>query len=127
MDADGYVVRVEDVTGDDLYNDAKFGKKIDGEEVYFITSNKNELYLEGRTLHYEANGADVGLTFASDAKAVVIQEVNDKWTNTEFTTVKEAYGTLADAQDTDDGILHFDGHVAAVLDSRGVAQGQCLG
>ena len=122
MDADGYVVRVEDVTGDDLYNDAKFGKKIDGEEVYFITSNKNELYLEGRTLHYEANGADVGLTFASDAKAVVIQEVNDKWTNTEFTTVKEAYGTLADAQDTDDGILHFDGHVAAVLDSRGVAQ-----
>ena len=122
MDADGYVVRVEDVTGDDLYDDGKFGDKISGEEVYFITANENELYLEGRTLHYEANGADIGLTFASDAKAVVIQEINDKWTETEFASVKEAYGTLADAKDTDDGILHFTGHVAAVLDSNGVAQ-----
>ncbi|EGJ46020.1 hypothetical protein HMPREF0866_02174 [Ruminococcaceae bacterium D16] len=122
MDADGYVVRVEDVTGDDLYDDGKFGDKISGEEVYFITANENELYLEGRTLHYEANGADIGLTFASDAKAVVIQEINDDWTETEFASVKEAYGTLADAKDTDDGILHFTGHVAAVLDSNGVAQ-----
>ena len=122
MDADGYVVRVKDVTGDDLYDDGKFGDKISGEEVYFITANENELYLEGRTLHYEANGADIGLTFASDAKAVVIQEINDDWTETEFASVKEAYGTLADAKDTDDGILHFTGHVAAVLDSKGVAQ-----
>ena len=127
MDADGYVVRVEDVTGDDLYSNLsgetnKFGTKINGEEVYFIESTQNELYLEGRTLHYDAKGTDVGLTFASDAKAVVSQVVNGDRTETEYASVKEAYGTLADAKDTDDGILHFTGHVAAVLDSNGVAQ-----
>ena len=122
MDADGYVVRVEDVTGDDLYDNSKFTTKINGEDVYFINFGAMAgLYLEGRTLYYDAT-RDVGLTFASDAKAVVSQSVNGDRTETEYASVKEAYGVLSDAKDTDDGILHFDGHIAAVLDSKGVAQ-----
>ena len=122
MDADGYVVRVDDVKADDLYNDAKFGTKIDGEEVYFVNFTATSgLYLEGRTLYYDAD-RDVGLTFAKDAKAVVSQVVNGDRTETEYASVKEAYGTLADAKNTDDGILHYNGKIAAVLDSKGVAQ-----
>lgn len=115
------------MTGDDLYSNLsgetnKFGTKINGEEVYFVNfSALAGLYLEGRTLYYNKD-VDVGLTFAKDAKAVVSQKVNDDRTETEYASVKEAYGVLSDAYETDDGILHFDGHIAAVLDSKGVAQ-----
>ena len=123
MDADGYVVRVEDVDADKLYDNDNFGKDpVKGNDVYFVNFNAEAgLYLEGRTLYYDA-ARDLGLTFAKDAKAVVSQKVNDDRTETEYASVKEAYGVLSDAYETDDGILHYDGKIAAVLDSNGVAQ-----
>ena len=123
MDADGYVVRVEDVDADKLYDNDNFGKDpVKGNDVYFVNFNAlSGLYLEGRTLYYDAT-RDLGLTFAKDAKAVVSQKVNDDRTETEYASVKEAYGVLSDADDPDDGVLNFDGHIAAVLDSNGVAQ-----
>ena len=123
MDADGYVVRVEDVDADKLYGNDNFGKDpVKGNDVYFVNFNAlSGLYLEGRTLYYDAT-RDLGLTFAKDAKAVVSQNVNGDRTETEYASVKEAYGVLSDAKTPDDGVLNFDGHIAAVLDSNGVAQ-----
>ena len=98
MDADGYVVRVEDVDADKLYDNDNFGKDpVKGNDVYFVNFNaKAGLYLEGRTLYYDAT-RDLGLTFAKDAKAVVSQSVNGDRTETEYASVKEAYGVLSDA------------------------------
>ena len=66
-------------------------------------------------------GQTVGLTFVADAPAVVIQMQNNKKTTTEYASVSEALGAMADANTTADG-QQFRGRIVAVLNDLGVAE-----
>ena len=117
-----YVVGVK--TDLDIYSDYKTNP-INDEDVYRVELNgdkseKDALSLQGRTMYARANQEDYGLTFTSDAKAVVIQKENNKVVKTEFDSVSEAIDRLADADKNHDG-LQYDGVITAVLDDRGVA------
>ena len=73
-------------------------------------------------MYITANREDVGLAFASDAKAVVIQDENKKSdVKTEFTSVGSAISHLADA-DTNTAGTQYAGNIYAVLNSNGLAQ-----
>ena len=85
------------------------------------TAATSTMYLTGRTLHFGGVIDQTGLAIGSDAKAVVRQQVNGSWQDTEYASVREAYSVLADTDTTTAG-LQFYGNVAAVLDSNGVAQ-----
>ena len=79
------------------------------------------MYLQGRTLWVEDAAKNVGLTFVSDANAVVIQPVNGKETKTAYSSVEEAVSSLGDYDEDEDG-LQFCGDIAAVLNNQGVAE-----
>ena len=89
------------------------------DETYYVSGIDNTMYLEGRTLYF-SGASSVGLTFVKDAKAVVIQDVNGKSTKTAYGSVAEAVGALGDA-DLDASGLQYEGTVAAVLNTQGVA------
>ena len=98
----------------------------DGDEVFDVDTTITpyngaavELYLSGRTLH--TGDQSKGLTFVTDAPTVLRQQINEKWTSTEYDSVEEAYNDLADA-DPSDGTLDFKGRIVAVLNSQGVAE-----
>ena len=80
-----------------------------------------DMYLQGRTLWVEDAAKNVGLTFVSDANAVVIQPVNGKETKTAYSSVEEAISSLGDYDKVADG-LQFCGDIAAVLNNQGVAE-----
>ena len=118
-----YVTSIKAVKAEDVYTNMKVA--IDGEDVYQmvgLTANTSTLNLQGRTMYITANREDVGLAFASDAKAVVIQDENKKSdVKTEFTSVGSAISHLADA-DTNTAGTQYAGNVYAVLNSNGLAQ-----
>ena len=100
------------------------------DEIYHITGiDYGTLYLEGRTLHLDnitmsgvATGSNsVGLTFVKDAKAVVVQPINGTIEKTAYNTVAEAVSVLGDEYPNTDG-KQYDGSIAAVLNSQGVAE-----
>ena len=120
-----YVISVKDIPAADIYNtsDYRNGIKIDDEEVYFVDVDNRArgeaLRLEGRTLYTDT--FDVGLTLTSDAKAVVIQDENNKKdVKTNYTTVAEAVAALGDPS-TATG-KQYVGRIIAVLNSQGVAE-----
>lgn len=128
FDGDNYVVDVKDV--DDIYGDDHYdvlaSNHIDPKydtadfDVYDVTEG-NELTLQGRTLYVLSNREDMGLALTSDAKAVVIQDENNKTdVKTEFSSVSAAISHLADA-DTSVSGMQYDGRIIAALDSRGAA------
>ena len=128
FDGDNYVVDVKDV--DDIYGDDHYDElasnHIDPKydtadfDVYDVTEG-NELTLQGRTLYVLSNREDMGLALTSDAKAVVIQDENNKTdVKTEFSSVSAAISHLADA-DTSVSGMQYDGRIIAALDSRGAA------
>ena len=118
-----YVTSIKAVKAEDVYTNMKVA--IDGEDVYQmvgLTANTSTLNLQGRTMYITANREDVGLAFASDAKAVVIQDENKKSdVKTEFTSVGSAISHLADA-DTNTAGTQYAGNIYAVLNSNGLAQ-----
>ena len=120
-----YVVSVKDIPASDIYNTTKYNAstKIDDEEVYFVSVNNvsrgDVLELEGRTLY--SSSRDVGLTLVSDAKAVVIQDENNKTdVKTNYASVREAIAALGDPS-TATG-KQYVGDIIAVLNSQGVAE-----
>ena len=122
-----YVVRAVDLEADQFYPAAggSLNDRIDGQDVYQITltnSDNSELRLQGRTLYVLENRDDRGLTFVSDAKAVVIQN-EDKKTDviSEYDSVAAALSALADA-DKDTPELEYEGQITAILNSQGVAE-----
>ena len=128
FDGDNYVVDVKDV--DDIYGDDHYdvlaSNRVDPKydtadfDVYDVTEG-NELTLQGRTLYVLSNREDMGLALTSDAKAVVIQDENNKTdVKTEFSSVSAAISHLADA-DTSVSGMQYDGRIIAALDSRGAA------
>ena len=121
-----YVTEARPIATEDIYGDtlSEIYARISGQDVYDVDLNKSassELWLQGRTLWVLPDQADRGLTFASDAKAVVIQTEDDETVISEYGSVAEAYSTLADADD-DPKALNYEGQIAAVLNSQGVAQ-----
>ena len=81
----------------------------------------NELELASRTLYVTAGRQDEGLVLTSDAKAVVIQDENNKSkVKTEFNSVAAALAHLADFDTTVDG-LQYEGEIVAAIDGRGAA------
>ena len=122
-----YVVNVKDVK--DIYNENHFDKSdATGKPTYDISDfdvydvkKGNELSLQGRTLYVLSNQDDNGLALAKDAKAVVIQDENNKTdVKTEFTSVDAAKNYLADADTRKPG-LQYKGRIIAALDSTGAA------
>ena len=120
-----YVISVKDIPAADIYNtsDYRNSVKIDDEEVYFVEVDNRArgeaLRLEGRTLYTDT--FDVGLTLTSDAKAVVIQDENNKKdVKTNYATVSEAVAALGDPS-TAAG-KQYVGRIIAVLNSQGVAE-----
>ncbi len=122
-----YVVNVKDVK--DIYNEAHFDKSDATGKPTYVTSDfdvydvkqANELSLQGRTLYVLNDQDDNGLALAKDAKAVVIQDENNKEdVKTEFTSVEAAKNYLADAN-TDKAGLQYKGRIIAALDSTGAA------
>ena len=92
------------------------------DETYHVTGLVDrDMYLQGRTLWVENSPVASGLTFVSDANAVVIQPVNGKETKTAYSSVEEAISSLGDYDKTADG-LQFCGDIAAVLNNQGVAE-----
>lgn len=90
--------------------------------MYHVNANGTTLYLDGRTLHLNNQWDQTGLFFASDAKAVVSQEVNGDRDEIAYASVREAYSTLSDANNVTTDGLNFQGEIVAVLDANGVAQ-----
>ena len=140
LDGD-YVTEVETIKPAEIYGDtfAEIYDYIDEENVYDVTLNDDSrweritgrvaanngtgtLYLQGRTLYVLDSRADKGLTFTSDAKAVVRQLEGESWENTEFTSVESAVAWLADANNDPDNGKQFNGVISAVLNSQGVAE-----
>ena len=120
-----YVTSVKD----DLkaYVNTDLNGSTDGFDYYNISMNgktypDHVLTLRGRTMYVTETWSDYGLTFTSDAKAVVRQDEDEK-TNviTEYGSVSEAIAALADA-DPDTTELEYDGQITAVLNSQGVAE-----
>ena len=119
-----YVTDIRDLDADDLYTNNTV--KIDSESVYQmrgLTRANTTLNLQGRTFYLTANRSDVGLALASDAKAVTIQQENNKDNvKTEFTTVAAAIAHLADPDNNSANGTQYDGDIYAILDGNGVAQ-----
>ena len=121
FDGDNYVVDVKDV--DDIYGNTEYtdaSKETKDYDVYDVTE-ANQLTLQGRTLYVTSNQADMGLALAKDAKAVVIQDENNKTdVKTEFSSVSAAIAHLADADPVKTGI-QYNGRIIAALDNTGAA------
>ena len=121
FDGDNYVVDVKDV--DDIYGNTEYtdaSKETKDYDVYDVTK-ADQLTLQGRTLYVTSNQADMGLALAKDAKAVVIQDENNKTdVKTEFSSVSAAIAHLADANTALAGI-QYDGRIIAALDNTGAA------
>ena len=77
--------------------------------------------MTGATQHTGDQDQPVGLAFAKDAPAVVIQRENGKKVTNEYASVDEALGAMADANTTVDG-KQFRGRIVAVLNDLGVAE-----
>ena len=136
FDADNYVVKVVDVPDADVYDytDATTGNVDTADyEVYFVNNGENRgnnmyyeaadlvLKLQGRTMYIKNDQSDYGLTMASDAKAVVIQDENGKGdVKTEFDSVSAAISYLADPKDNTTA-LEYTGKIVAVLNNNGTA------
>ena len=137
FDADNYVIDAENATEAEIaiydYNDATEGPDaadIDDCDVYFVRNTDSKdvwngtdlvLNLKGRTLYITPDQDDLGLAIASDAKAVVIQDENNKTdVKTEFTSVSSAISHLADADPTTTP-LEYKGKIFAVLNDNGTA------
>jgi len=112
----------------DVYAPSNISKKSDGytpvdalPDSSTAVSEAVDLFLSGRTLYTGVTG-DKGLTFAREAKAVLIQTENNKTVKREYSSVAEAVGALADAKtdNASDG-LQFRGRIVAILNSYGVA------
>ncbi len=126
FDGDNYVVDVKDV--DDIYGNNEYDKvtgtkptyDISEYDVYDVTKG-NELTLQGRSLYVLADRTDNGLALTNDAKAVVIQDENNKTdVKTEFSSVSAALSHLADRQPNKPG-LQYSGRIIAALDNTGAA------
>ena len=121
FDGDNYVVDVKNV--DDIYGNTEYtdaSKETKDYDVYDVTK-ADQLTLQGRTLYVTSNQADMGLALAKDAKAVVIQDENNKTdVKTEFSSVSAAIAHLADANTALAGI-QYDGRIIAALDNTGAA------
>ena len=126
FDGDNYVVDVKDV--DDIYGNNEYDKvtgtkptyDISEYDVYDVTKG-NELTLQGRSLYVLENRNDNGLALTTDAKAVVIQDENNKDdVKTEFSSVSAAIAHLADADPVKTGI-QYNGRIIAALDNTGAA------
>ena len=92
FDADDYVVDAKSVTPDVTKVEEQI---VDGDEVYDVTygaaANNGtyyDLYLTGRTLH--SGDPSNGLTFVSDAPAVLYQEINGDWVRCEYSKSRPA-------------------------------------
>ena len=120
-----YVVKAVELKDEQFYTKDDLKDPIDSQDVYEVTltaKDKSELRLQGRTLYVLENRDDRGLTFVSDAKAVVIQD-EDKKTDviSEYDSVAAALSALADA-DKDTPELEYVGDITAILNSQGVAE-----
>ena len=119
--------------------DVSLAQQIDNESVYRMLDLKDyvggvvtadpvtTLNLQGRTMYITANRSDAGLALASDAKAVVIQDENNKTAvKTEFSSVGAAIAHLADPDadvvggGTANG-TQFKGDIFAILNDNGSA------
>ena len=126
FDGDNYVVDVKNV--DDIYGNNEYDKvtgtkptyDISEYDVYDVTKG-NELTLQGRSLYVLENRNDNGLALTTDAKAVVIQDENNKTdVKTEFSSVSAAIAHLTDADPVKTGI-QYNGRIIAALDNTGAA------
>ena len=89
-----------------------------------ITLGVRTLYttkMSGAATHAGDKSEPVGLTFVQNAPAFVIQQENGKKTSTEYASVAEALGAMADANTTVNG-QQFRGRIVAVLNDVGVAE-----
>ena len=149
FDAEGYVRTVRDIAnadattrpagiqntpviagGDEVFdeNDYRNGNAVTSDysvyDLYVYGSydkNSDNIYLDGRTLHYTSTSDQHGLGITSDAKAVLSQSVDGKRSNVEYGTVREAFAALADADDGESG-KQSRVRVVAVLNADGVAE-----
>ena len=136
-DADGYVVDALNLYNGMEYDgkteDFIYGNGSEGQNEYadpdeytedyelYLMSLKNEYALStnGRTLWI--NDRDNGLTIASDATIIVVQEVEDEDGDRldveveEYTNFNAAFNALANGE-------NFKGQIAAVLNDRGTAE-----
>ena len=147
FDADGYVRTVKDIPnsnaaarpsgvttlptiagGNDVFDESDYSNastvtsNFDVYDLYVYGSyaqNGDDIYLDGRTLHYRDDVDAHGLGIASDAKAVLSQVVDGKRTETEYGTVREAFTALADTDNAAGKQSRV--RVVAVLNSDGVA------
>ena len=123
-----YVVRAVELDRDQFYPavDGSLNDRIGGEDVYEVTldADTSELRLQGRTLYVLADRDDRGLTFVSDAKAVVIQdEDRNSGVISEYDSVSAALSALAEPDDEEDTPgQQYDGQITAILNSQGVAE-----
>ena len=80
------------------------------------------LNLQGRTMYITAGRTDAGLALAADAKAVVIQDENNKSdVKTEFSSVGAAIAHLADPDENTANGTQFKGNIFAILNDNGSA------
>ena len=120
-----YVVRAVDVTN--IYDENDLKNNIEDEDVYDVelpvSGHDCELWLKGRTLYVTDDQYDRGLTFVSDAKAVVIQKEDKKVVTSEYDSVSAALASLAepDGEEETPG-QQYEGKITAVLNSQGVAE-----
>ena len=130
-----YVVNVKAVDNDDIYgnqtvtppyhNQGNINRNLDGEDIYLmkaLSDTNNVVSLQRNTLYITENRFDVGLAIARDAKAVVIQDENQK-TNvvTNFPDVESAVNYLVDP-DSNSPEKEYKGAIMAVLNSSGAAE-----
>ncbi|MEY8420221.1 S-layer homology domain-containing protein [Oscillospiraceae bacterium 44-5] len=89
-----------------------------------------DIALSGRSLHYGAHidTNDMGLLFAKEAPAFISREINNERKVYSYGSVAEAFSALQDADrdpstnSSSGDLKQFSGIVAAVLDTKGVAQ-----
>ena len=113
----------------DLYTN--FLVNLDGQDVYVADGRNNTttanntpdlVRLQRNTLYVTSNRSDVGLAIASGAKAVVIQDENNKKdVVTNCGTVEQAINYLADPN-TNTADKEYKGDIWAVLNSNGAAE-----
>ena len=131
-----YVVNVKAVDNGDIWGNDQtaspaqgnlgvISTNIDGEDVYLLkglVDNVNVVSLQRNTLYVTGDRSDVGLGIARDAKAVVIQDENQK-TNvvTNFPDVESAVNYLVDPY-TNTSAKEYKGTIMAVLNSSGAAE-----
>ena len=139
-DADGYVtdalvcVDSSPATGEtdeNVYGNNDTGRDINAtgytDKVYLVNVNSaQQLFTTGRTL-YIGSLDDFGVTIASGAPVIVIQEEHYNGGGSsvvaeEYSTIAGALSVLGDANTSTSNIKEFVGQISAVLNDNGTAE-----